>query len=203
MLGVRDVLAPALVGPVTLPGGQPQHLACYGLLVDANGVLVAGVFGGRQKPLETLEGQFELGVALAVQRPRDQALAFKLEAGAAYSLLDAESPDKQGILRLALHKSLIVGEELERLGDDRHFYVFGGWDSPAPDLEVWAERMQDILELPIVPEWHGQLWAQVLARGWAAPCPVARGWAPCWSVTTSQQEWLDLVLELTQAGKLR
>ena len=199
---VSDFIQPRLLGELIDPRAQTKRgIACYGLAVDAAGIMVAGIFGGRQVMLDRFYPEVDLGLPACVQIA-GKSIDFRLAGGQAYKLYPSAYPEQTGTFPLFLMPELLANTPLTRLGDHAHFYTLGHPGAAHPHLDIWARRMQDLYALPLDPGWYPHLWELLLTEGWAAPVTVYGGFGPIWDVFIGQEDWRDLVLRQVKGGAL-
>lgn len=261
-MDLKDVLSPTLLGPLSYSAGYvPNGVHCFGLAIDEAGIMIAGIFGARPMRMENFHVEISTGVRQGVQLSAEQFIPFRSAGMHNYQLFDYTHKDGLGDLLLVLHRAACLGETLEVIGDEAHFYAFGtarrasdeqvyplqavpefGLDvgqgddqsitaqmpetrqgrtrsiatqqpdvrqsrtyraaTPRPDLGLWAQRMQDVLALPMLSDWHPVLWDTLVESGFAVPCHNYGGFGPLWEIAISHEEWHDLFLGLVRSKEL-
>ncbi|MBN2499626.1 MAG: hypothetical protein JXB38_02600 [Anaerolineales bacterium] len=199
---IADFIQPRLLGPLVDPESYFERgIACYGLAVDAAGIMVAGIFGGRQVVMDRFYPEVDLGLPACVEIA-DERVEFRLAGGDAYKQYSDTCPDHTGTFPLFILKEALADRPLARLGEQAHFYTLGRIHDSQPCLEVWATRMQDLNALPLDPDWYPQLWELLLTEGWATSVSVYGGFGPIWDVFIGRQDWQNLVLQRIKIGEL-
>ena len=199
---IAHFIQPRLLGPLVDPQSHFERgIACYGLAVDAAGIMVAGIFGGRQVVMDRFYPEVDLGLPACVQID-GELFDFRLAGGDAYKHYPDVYPEHSGAFPLFILQEALAETPLARLGEQAHFYTLGHVGDSHPCLEVWAKRMQDLNALPLDPGWYPQLWELLLEEGWGAPVSVYGGFGPVWDVFIGREDWQEVVLRLVKAGKL-
>lgn len=204
---LQDFLAPTLLGPLSYGAEQlPNGVHCFGLVIDADDVLIAGIFGSRPLRMEQFRTEILSGLRMGVQGQQG-FMAFRSAGEQNYRLFEHAHKDGLGELLLVLHRAALLGEPLAVVGDEAHFYALapvhaGRSAAQHPQLDLWARRMQDVLSLPILPAWHAPLWRALCDQQFALPCRSPGGFGPVWDVAIEQSDWQALVRRLVRGGQL-
>ncbi len=199
---IADFIQPRLLGALVDPQSHFERgIACYGLAVDAAGIMVAGIFGGRQVVMDRFYPEVDLGLPACV-KIAGKYIDFRLAGGDGYRHYPDTYPDHTGDFPLFILQEALADCPPARLGEQAHFYTLGRLGASQPILEVWANRMQDLNALPLDPAWYPRLWDLLVSEGWAAPVSVYGGLGPIWDVFIGRQDWQNLVLERIKLGEL-
>ena len=193
-MALHDYLKPQKLGRVhhqALDGHIALELFSWGVCLDPDNVLAAGMFAGRA----TTIGEFDLllkgGSTFSIPT-QNETITFSGFGRDAYRTFEQELPQGQGRAILYLHHSAGSGEAAV-LNGIHVFYVWGRTPDH-PDFDRWAARMQDVHRIPVRRRWFPHLWAIAVERGWVQPC-LSYGFGCLWEVSVSSEEWAAVIVE--------
>lgn len=203
MQQAHEFICPRWIGETIHPRTQaPTGVHLFGLVVDPAGYMVAGIFGARPTRMARFTPEIHLGIPQTTLIGV-KVVTFRPAVAGSYDVFEFNQAEGLGKLVLYIDKTAMLTHTVESTQDHIRFFAIGSAHTNQPFYDLWSRRLQELLSIAILPEWHHRLWQEMVNQAWIAPCENYGGFGPAWDIYLNSAEALDQVLHLIKTKQLQ